>query len=171
MKKSRIRECTVCLYMKAHPDFKKQILESNYFTKDGEETMMEVVHRWGDPFIAVTMYAHFRRHMRPDMVAREIAFKKNAPLDEVNKVLEGVVGEMSSDTPHERALDEFINKGRILLTSGDMSINAATFLKAVQLKMDKERATKDRGMEAFKMMSGAFKQKETENDPRTPSGA
>lgn len=161
-------ECSVCRYMNRHPEFRQQIEASSYFVPGAPESLMGVVKRWDDPFIPVTMYYHMKKHM----VANEIKGLRQTEeqMKQAAVPLDVIEGEVKSDTYHERGLDEFIMKGRELVARGELKINSATYLKAIQLKLDAEKSTKDRRLDAFKMMSGAFKQKETNTNGQTDAG-
>ncbi len=135
--------------MRIHPDFKTQVMQSSYVDPLGKENLMEVVHRWGSPFNSSAMYAHMKRHQATDIAKIEAAMPK---LDVPLEILKGD----KSDDSHLRALDDFINKGWQKLASGDLPITAATWMKAIHERIDYDSKNKDRQLDAFKMMKGAY---------------
>lgn len=136
--------------MKKHPDFRAQVQHSSYLRPDGNESLQEVVRRWGDPFGMPLMYAHMKRHQLKDIIkAEQLLPVQDIPLE----IFENPV---KSDTPHEQGLDEFIAKGRQMLADGKLPLTASAVLKAISIKADIEKSTKDRRLDVFKTMKGAF---------------
>lgn len=134
--------------MKQHPDFKLRCMKSSYFTELGTESLMDVVHAYGDPFNPSTMYAHMKRHQTKDLIMAEKAIeRKNKAAPPIIDVVESRI---DSITEHERGLDEFITVGRNKLSVGELPITANAYLQAIKIKSDIEKNTKDRRMEMIK---------------------
>lgn len=134
--------CSVCQYMKKNRDFRLRVMRSTYFHEDGTETVMDVVHAFGDPFKSVTMYAHLTRHQQKD----KIKVKEIAPaLPE-----DFIEGEVSAPSQHERALKRIIAEGENKILRGEMSITAAHVIQAAKTMADIDKSTKDRRLEAAK---------------------
>jgi hypothetical protein len=152
--------CRVCQFMKRNPTFRDQVQASSYMDPLGAESLMEVVHRWGDPFPAPTMYSHMRRHQTKAITKIE----DTAPVEAIPIV--DLEEEVVSHTAHERGLDEIISKGRQMVRTGDIKINATALLAAIKTKADIEKSTKDRRLEGIKLFTGAYK---PNNGPREDS--
>lgn len=163
-------KCTVCQYMKKHKEYRDACLRSTYFDPRGTESLGAVNDKWGTPVKVQTLYRHMQRHQTRDIVNAEALARLNGtPLvwqrtrkpKEVDKealtntaaVVEAPVG---SAQQHEQGLDDFIQKGRVKLATGEMTINAANYLSAIKIKADIEKNTKDRRIELLRnMFSGA----------------
>jgi hypothetical protein len=105
-----------------------------------------------------TVYSHMQRHQSKDTRAIEVQAPTEAvPLTDLE---ESVV----SSTPHERGLDEIIVKGRQAVRDGTIKITAQALLQAIKTKSEIDIRTKDRRLDAFKMMAGAFSGNKDTND-------
>lgn len=137
-------DCKVCQYMKRNPPFKDQIMESSYFDPQGKESLAEVLHRWGDPFPMPSVYSHMRRHQSKETRAIDVI----APIEAIP--LDAIETPVTSETAHERALDEIIAKGRQAIRTGELKVTLQGLNSAVKTKAEIERSTKDRRLEAVK---------------------
>lgn len=132
--------CSVCQFMRRHPDFRAQIIESKHFNTDGVETVRDVCKRWDLPFTETTVYRHLAKHQPKDLTT----------------IPESDVKVVESKDAHISGLDDFIAQGREKLARGELHISADSFLKAVKTKADIESKNKDRSLDALKLMAGAF---------------
>lgn len=152
--------CNVCQYIKRNPELRKQIYESTYYDPMGSESLMQVFRRWGEPFKEPTIYSHMRRHQAKPTVEIELAAPVTAvPLEELEP-------EVTSGSAHERGLDEIISKGRNMLRSGELKITTQSLLTAIKTKSEIEKSKKDQGLEAMKLMAGAFGGTAVHNEPK-----
>lgn len=152
--------CAVCQYLKKNKDVRYRMMQSTYFNPQGSESLMDVVHAYGDPFGPSTVYAHMRRHQAKDLIKAERMLENY----EDNKINKGLVdntvsvieASVESTDKHEIGLDQFIAEGRDKLVRGEMQVSATTFLQAIKIKADIQKSTKDRRLDAMKaMFSGA----------------
>jgi hypothetical protein len=142
--------CSVCQYEKRNPEIRKQILESTFFEPQGKESLMAVWKRWGLPFSEATIYSHMRRHRTKPTQEIELAAPVNAvPIQELEPLV-------VSASAHERGLDEIIAQGRNMIRSGELKITTQALLTAIKTKSEIEKSKKDQGLEAMKLMAGAF---------------
>lgn len=134
--------------MKDTPDFVVDVMASSYMDPtNGKEGLLTIVRRWKPPFSYQMMMHHMKKHQPRDLTKAEMAMAmKGVPM---------VRDAMQTDDSHKRGLDEFIAIGRRKLLSGQMQITAENYLKAVKIKLDDEKANKDRVVEAVKVMKGA----------------
>lgn len=155
--------CAVCQFMRKNPRFRDEVMASTYFDPvDGKETLKDVVSRWKLDVSLVTVYGHMRRHQAKDVIKAEARLEEVVP-----RVLEGQV---ASEGEHEVGLDEFINKGRRLLAANQLNVTAATYLQAIKVKAEIERTTKDRRLDALKLMAGASGIAKRDEDGETAAG-
>lgn len=142
--------CQVCQYIKRNPELKAQLLKSTFYDPSGSESLMQVFRRWGSPFKEPTVYSHMRRHQSRPTAEIELAAPTQATLIEDNEP------QVVSGTAHERGLDEIIARGRNMIASGELKITTQALLTAIKTKSEIEKSKKDQGLEAFKLMAGAF---------------
>lgn len=136
--------------MKKHPEFREQINASKYLDPMGSETLLAVVHRWNDPFGASAMYQHMKRHQSRDLIrAEKAAVAAATPFAVIEAPVDG-------QSQHDMGLDEVITLGRRSVASGQIKITGSLLLQAIKIKADIEKSTKDRRLDAVKMMKGAF---------------
>ena len=140
--------------MKKNKDFRFRIMQSTYFNPQGSETMMDVVHSWGDPFGSSIMYAHFKRHQAKDLIRAASKFDENGNLAIDNRmkptieVIESI--DPKSTTNYELGLDEFIKAGRDKLARGEMQVSGTTLVAAINAKANIDKNTKDRRLDTIK---------------------
>lgn len=154
------RNCQVCNYSKAHPDFHEAILHTKHIDINNKDTVTDVWKRFNVPLPYTSVMQHVRRHIIPAyesfkerMIVRQaISDKKLVTEEDLKKALEGEVGTKAS---HEQTLDSFIDEFDELIKDGKVKITAQTGLQAIKIKADIEKANKDRKLDAFKMMVGA----------------
>lgn len=162
--------CSVCQFMKKNKDFRFRIMQSTYFNPQGNETMMDVVHTWGDPFGSSIMYAHFKRHQAKDLIRAASRFddKGNLMIDKRMKPTVEVIEHIDpkATTNYELGLDEFIQSGRDKLARGEMQVSASTFVAAIKTKSDIDKNTKDRRLDMIK----AFFVDNGQNQDAEPGG-
>lgn len=151
-------DCKVCQYMKRNPTFKQQVMDSAYFEPTAAESLAEVVNRWGSPFPMPTVYSHMRRHQSKPTQAIEVV----APVEAT--ALVDIEDPVVSETAHERGLDEIIAKGRQAIRDGSLKVSGQMLNTAIKTKAEIDIKTKDRRLDAFKMMSGAFGEKEDHSE-------
>lgn len=164
--------------MKKHKDYRQALLRSTYFRPDGRESLLAVNERWGHPVKVQTLYRHMKRHQIKDIEASEALNKINGTESVVwqrtagNRGLKKDDKEVLTNTAevieapvdttqnHELGLDEFIKRGRASLAIGEMNISAANYIKAIKVKADIEKNTKDRRLEMLRsMFTGAAPKK------------
>jgi hypothetical protein len=133
---------------------------STYFNPLAKESLAEVIHRWGDPFPMPTVYSHMRRHMSKKTQEIDIVAPEGAV--SVVDLEEPVV----SSTAHERGLDEIISKGRDMVARGEIKVTAQALLQAIKTKAEIDIKTKDRRLDAYKAMAGAFGGQKDTSEPR-----
>lgn len=172
--------CAICRYMikpGKGTQFRIDVLRSSYYDINGEESMAQVNLRYGSPFTMIHLYKHCLRH-QPSALKEARKRKstkswrkniKHLPTGELieNKDIEPPAIPLATtiavietpqvaNTPHERALDEFIRKGRIALDYNELKVTPVTLLQAIKIKSEIERSTKDRRLEMLKnMFTGA----------------
>lgn len=166
--------CSVCKFMQKNKQFRYDCMESLYFNPEGKETLTSVNFRYGSPFQMSLLYQHFKRHQWKDMVAaeqrladsnvalppaRKLTSRTKEPpvhhaeeLAALEAALPAVEGDVISTQPHERALDEFIRQAALKVRHGEIQINASSFLSAIKIKAEIEKNTKDRRLDAIKML-------------------
>lgn len=143
--------CQVCQYMKRNPTMREQVLSSSYYNPNGNESLIQVFKRWNAPFPTQTIYSHMRRHQSKPVAAIELAAPVQAvPIEDLEEVTP------RSGTAHERGLDEIISKGRNMIRSGELKLTTSALLTAIKTKSEIEKSKKDQGLEAMKLMAGAF---------------
>jgi hypothetical protein len=130
-------------------------MQSRYFQPDGQETLKEVVHNFGDPLKISTIYMHMARHQPADLMRAKKRFTEprreiEAPLPDEAKVLDTIDSSVLSQGYHERALDDFISQGREKLLKGELSITATTLLAAIKIRSEIDKSTKDRRLDMIK---------------------
>lgn len=159
--------------MKRNRDFSVALLLSSYFNPKGQESLPEVNKRFGEPFTQITLYKHTQRHMKPNvprwMKLNGLEEKKNwhtalektkvataEKLEVLENTMEVIDKTPSSFSPHERALDKFIQKGDEMVDDGLLKITAQTYIQAIKAKAEIESKNKDRRFNALReMFSGA----------------
>lgn len=109
---------------------------------------MSVWKRWGLPFPEPTIYSHMRRH-RPKKIEELIV-----PTEALK--VEYLEPESTATTAHEKGLDEIIAKGRNMIRTGELKLSTQALLTAIKTKSEIEKSRKDQGLEAMKLMAGAF---------------
>ena len=150
------KQCQVCVYMKAHPDFKMAIQNSSYFNHHGTESPPDVLRRYDAPFNIRAFYLHAGRHQKKDMEARRMRLailgQSGLPKPNIQGVPIDIIKSAPVDGEFRLGLDEFIKAGRKKLDMGEMPINAANYLQAIKIKVDDESKNKDRGAKVFETM-------------------
>lgn len=144
--------------MKGDSAFRYRVMQSTYFNPNGDETLMDVLHAFGDPFKPSSMYAHMQRHQIDDVIKAKEAFNKAMALQDalppVSVANPVKVIEEQNKEEHEMALDEFIREGRDKLAEGKLTITASSFLTAVNIKANIKKSDKDRKADMIKAFMG-----------------
>lgn len=156
--------------MKTHKAFSEEILLSAYFNKHGQKSVTEIIKEYKDPFPAINFYQHANRHMKGNIehwrrVNKITPPKKAKPVVLVEETMAVVDTPVESFSPHEQALDEFIEKGRQKLEYGNLPITATTFIQAIKAKAEIENKTKDRRYDALKSLFTGAAPKEVTDGP------
>lgn len=162
--------CSVCQYMKKHKEYRAACLRSTYFDPKGTESLLQVNEKWGYPVKQQTLYRHMQRHQVRDLQNAEAINKLNGvespvwqrkanagPRNKVDAVAltntqEVIEAPVITGQEHELGLDEFIQKGREKIATGQMSFTAANYITAIKVKSDIEKNTKDRRLEMLRSM-------------------
>lgn len=157
--------------MKKNPAFRLRVMQSKYFQPSGHESLADVIHSFGDPFGLPVAYAHMQRHQASDLIAAKkrfegstIASVHNSGPNKVVVAVGAVEGQVISQGEHETALDEFIRVGHEKLQAREMTISATNFLKAIEVRANINKNTKDRRMEMIKSFFSGGSKKEATND-------
>ena len=150
--------CAVCQYMKKNQDFRYRCMQSTYFNPQGSESLMDVVHAFGDPFKSSAMYQHMKRHQTKDLIKAAESFDENGNGVLNNPAITNTVRMLDRPSEatenHEIGLDEFIQQGRDKMVRGEMQITANTYLQAIKIKADIQKSNKDRKLDAMKALFG-----------------
>lgn len=146
--------CSVCQYMQKNADFRRRLMASTYFTPHGHESVGDIISAFGDPFTMGTVYQHLRRHQSKDLIRSLKKFNDDgtAISQAVNSTLNIVDAPPVSTSYHQKALDEFIEEGRLKMRLGDISITATSYLQAIKIKEESEKGNKDRRLDALKTL-------------------
>jgi len=133
--------CSICKYMKKNKNFTERVFSSKYFDKTSDESLAQVIRDFNAPLNIQTVYNCIKRHHLQQTTAL-------AKFENTIKLINPTAGE----TEHELGLDEFIHLGREKVSTGEIKINAQTYLGAIKIKAEIEKGNKDTKLELLKQM-------------------
>jgi hypothetical protein len=164
------RNCGTCNFMRLHPDFRLRMMQSTYFNPSGTESLLKVLHDFGDVLKPPSVYMHIRRHQQKDLIRAREQFLhrandgKNVFIRQDARVPgtpdEAIEGEVVATGQHEAGLDEFIAEGRRKLLGGKMTITATNYLAAIKIRTEIDKSTKDRRLDMIKSFFGGGEKKD-----------
>lgn len=128
-------------------------MDSSYFKEDSKVSAAEVVHAWEDPFKLGTLYAHFKRHQAEDLIRTAVRYRPDGKIEVDNRfrqTAEIIAEEEGQPRVHERALGEFIQRGRDMMAAGVLRPSASTLVAAIRTQAEIDAKNKDRKADLLK---------------------
>ena len=154
--------CKHCKYMKRYKGYTHELFNSRYFDKNAELTLPQILVKYNIPISQQTVYSCLKKHF-PQFNAKIAPLLAQTLTNTVN-LIEG----SDSSKPHEQVLDEFIQRGRSMIKSGELVVTAPTLIQAINTKANIEKSQKDRKLEMIKAFFAGKESDET-NTTRQPT--
>lgn len=127
--------------MKRNKNFTERLFSSKYFDKTSDESLPQVIRDFQAPLNVQSVYVCLKRHH----------LQYTTDLKKFENTIQ-LIDPQAGETEHELGLDEFIKRGREKVNTGEIAINATSYLAAIRIKADIEKSSKDRKLDMLKQM-------------------